>query len=63
VGAYDSYAPLGVEIVKFFQTGVSPVPERETIEILAFMEASDESKRLGGQPVKLADVLKKNGAK
>jgi len=62
VGGYDTYAPLGVEIVKFFQTGVSPVPERETIEILAFMEASDESKRLNGQPVKLADVLKRNGA-
>jgi hypothetical protein len=62
VGAYDSYAPLAVEIVKFFQTGVSPVPERETIEILAFMEASDESKRCDGKPVKLADVLKKNGA-
>jgi len=63
VGGYDSYAPLVVEIIKFFQTGVSPVPERETIEILAFMEASDESKRLGGQVVKLADILKKNGVK
>lgn len=62
VGGSDGYAPLAVEIVKFFQTGISPVPERETIEILAFMEASDESKRCDGQTVKLADVLKKNGA-
>jgi len=62
VGGYDGYAPLVAEAIKFFQTGVSPVPERETIEILAFMTASDESKKLGGQPVSIANVLKKNGA-
>lgn len=62
IGAYDGYAPLLVEVIKFFQTGVAPVPERETLEILAFMEASDESKKLGGQPVSVCDVLKKNGA-
>ena len=61
VGAYDGYAPLVVEAVKFFQTGVSPVPEEETIEILAFMEAADESKRGGGNAVRMADVLKKSG--
>ena len=63
VGGYDSYAPLVVEAVKFFQTGVVPVPEQETIEILAFMTAADESKAQGGQPVKIKDVLKKNGGK
>ena len=61
VGAYDGYAPLVVEALKLFKTGVSPVPEAETIEILAFMEAADESKRRGGAPVRLADVLKKSG--
>jgi len=35
------------------------VPPEETIEILAFMEAADESKRQGGAEVKIADVLKK----
>ncbi|MBI3418172.1 MAG: Gfo/Idh/MocA family oxidoreductase [Verrucomicrobia bacterium] len=55
------YAPLVREIMRFFQTGVSPVSPAETLEIFAFMEAADESKRLGGQPVKLADVMKKNG--
>ncbi|MCX7826098.1 MAG: Gfo/Idh/MocA family oxidoreductase [Verrucomicrobiae bacterium] len=59
VGSYDTYAPLVVEIIKFFQTGVSPVPAEETIELFAFMEAADESKRRGGKPVKIADVLKK----
>lgn len=62
VGAYDGYAPLVVEIVKFFQTGIVPVKAEETIEILAFMEAADESKRQGGATVKIQDVLKKNGA-
>lgn len=57
VGAYDGYAPLVVEIMKFFRTGVSPVPAEETIEILAFMEAADESKRQDGKPVRLADRL------
>lgn len=57
----QTYRPLLVEIIKFFQTKVSPVSPTETIEILAFMEAADESKRRGGAPVSLADVLKANG--
>jgi predicted dehydrogenase len=61
IGTYDGYEPLVAEIIKFFQTGVSPVPERETIEILAFMEASDESQKLGGKPVNLNDILKRIG--
>lgn len=51
------YGPLVAEIVRFFQTGESPVPERETIELLAFMEAADESRRLDGATVALADVI------
>jgi predicted dehydrogenase len=58
----DDYAPLVKQIMQFFQTGVTPVPNQETIEIYAFMEAADESKREGGKPVKLSDVLKQNGA-
>jgi hypothetical protein len=56
-----SYAPLLREVVKFFQTGVAPVPPEETLEIYAFMEAADESKRQGGRPVKISDVIRKNG--
>ncbi len=51
------YAPLVQQIMTFFQTGVSPVPAEETIEMFAFMEAADESKRRGGVPVKLSEVL------
>jgi hypothetical protein len=58
VGNFDGYEPLVAEIVKFFQTRVVPVEPRETIEIFAFMEAADESKRRGGAEVKVQDVLK-----
>lgn len=61
IGAYDGYAPLVAEAIKFFQTGVAPVSPEETIELFTFMEAADESKRQGGAAVKLSDVLKKNG--
>lgn len=59
-GPNDDYAPLVREIMKFFQTGVAPVKPEETVELFAFMEAADESKRQGGAPVKIADVIKKN---
>lgn len=59
VGGYDGYAPLVAEIMKFFQTGIAPVTPEETIELFAFMEAADESKRRGGAPVKIKDVLRK----
>lgn len=44
-------------IAVFFRTGVAPVRPEETIEIFAFMEAADESKRRGGAPVRLDEVL------
>jgi predicted dehydrogenase len=56
------YAPLVQEIMKFFQTGVAPVSNAETVEIYAFMEAADESKREGGKPVKISEAMEKNGA-
>ncbi len=54
-----SYEPLLIEIGKFFRSGKPPVSAEETIELFAFMEAAHESSRLGGAPVKLADVLRK----
>jgi hypothetical protein len=50
---------LLVEVVKFFQTGVSPVNQEETLEIYAFMEAADESKRRNGAEVTLKEVMDK----
>ncbi|MDQ1255864.1 MAG: Gfo/Idh/MocA family oxidoreductase, partial [Candidatus Hydrogenedentes bacterium] len=58
-GDGGDYAPVVVEIVKFFQTGIAPVSPEETIEIFAFMEAADESKRQGGAPVTVKDVMAK----
>ena len=58
-GGYDSYEPLVVEIVKFFKTGKPPVSAEETLEIYAFMEAADESKRQGGKPVTIESVMSK----
>jgi predicted dehydrogenase len=63
VGDKQNYAGLTVEIMKFFQTGISPVSPETSLEILAFMEAGDESKRRGGAPVTIAEVMKKAGAK
>jgi len=51
------YAPLIREVMRFFQTGVVPVPPEETLELFAFMEAADESKRRGGAPVTLDEVF------
>jgi hypothetical protein len=62
VGSYDTYRPLVVEIVKFFRSGQPPVSAQETLEIYAFMDAADESKRQGGAEVTLASVMKAAGA-
>ncbi|MFO0970539.1 MAG: Gfo/Idh/MocA family oxidoreductase [Gemmataceae bacterium] len=57
-GSYGGYEPLVREIAKFFRTGTPPVSVEETIEMFAFMEAADESKRQGGAAVTLDTVLK-----
>jgi hypothetical protein len=58
-GGYGGYEPMLVEIAKFFRTGKPPVSMEETLEIYTFMEAADESKRQGGKPVTMAEVLAK----
>jgi predicted dehydrogenase len=60
-GTFDGYVPLVAAIMQFFETGVAPVKPRETIEIIAFMEAADLSKKQGGTPVKLSKVIKQSG--
>ena len=57
-----NYAPLVVEIVKFFETKIPPISPEETIEIFAFMEAADESKRQGGVPVSIQEIIKVNSS-
>ncbi|MBN2507552.1 MAG: Gfo/Idh/MocA family oxidoreductase [Verrucomicrobia bacterium] len=52
------YAPLVREIMKFFESRVAPVSPDETLELFAFMEAADESKRRGGTPVNVPSLLR-----
>lgn len=59
IGAYEGYDPLLYAAVHFFRTGVAPVTPEETLEIYAFMEAADESKRRGGAEVTLQEVMEK----
>lgn len=54
-----NYANLCREIGKFFRSGVPPVSEEETLELLTFMEAADESVRQGGKAVALEEVFAK----
>ena len=59
IGTYDGYDPLLFSAVHFFRTGIAPVSPEETIEIYAFMEAADESKRRNGAEVTLKEVMDK----
>jgi predicted dehydrogenase len=59
VDDFKGYGLLLAEIVTFFKTGVVPLKPEETIELFAFMEAADESKRRGGVPVRLDEVMAK----
>jgi predicted dehydrogenase len=61
IGPYSGYDALLKEIIKFFETGVSPVSEAETLEIYTFMAAADESRKKGGAAVNLASTLEKAG--
>ncbi|MCC5931603.1 MAG: Gfo/Idh/MocA family oxidoreductase [Cyclobacteriaceae bacterium] len=60
LGPYEGYKPLVLEVLNFFRTGQSPVSADETIEIYAFMEAADESKRRGGAEVTLQEIIQKS---
>ncbi|MDD4871082.1 MAG: Gfo/Idh/MocA family oxidoreductase [Kiritimatiellae bacterium] len=57
-GKFEGYEPLVVEISKFFQTRKTPLTAEQTLEIYTFMEAADESKRQGGRPVSMEEILK-----
>jgi len=44
---------LDEALVKFFQTGVPPVPNEDTLELIAFLDAAQRSKEAGGRPMRL----------
>ncbi len=51
LGEFKGYDPLLEQIILFFENGTAPVSPEETLEIIAFMEAADESRDRGGTPV------------
>ena len=53
IAPYAGYEDLLIEIVKYFRTGEVPVKPEVTLEMLAFMEAADVSKKNGGVPTDL----------
>lgn len=55
----DGYDLMLKEIVKYFRTGELPLTPEDTLEVFAFMEAADESKKNGGRPVSIPSVMKK----
>ena len=56
LGPIEGYKPLLMEIIQFFQTGNPPVKAEDTLEICAFMETADESKRRKGASVNLDEI-------
>jgi predicted dehydrogenase len=56
LGPYNGYDPLLIKIIEFFKSGIPPVDERETLAIMAFMEAADVSKNAKGARVELAQI-------
>ena len=44
---------LDEDLVRFFQTRVPPVPNEDTLELMAFLDAAQRSKGAGGTPMRL----------
>ncbi|MDD2327647.1 MAG: Gfo/Idh/MocA family oxidoreductase [bacterium] len=59
VGSYEGYEGLLDEILNFFDTGISPIPDEETIEIFTFMEASNQSVKKGGRIISMKETYNK----
>jgi hypothetical protein len=55
---FSGYQGLVDQVCEFFLTGKAPVRAEETIEMFAFMEAADESLRLG-QPATLKVIIER----
>ena len=57
-GGYVGYKPLLQEILNYFRTGKVPVSKEETIEIFAFMKASNMSKERDGDVVTIDEAMR-----
>lgn len=57
LGGFEGYEPLVYAILRFFETGEPPVTMEETLEIIAFILAAEESKAQNGAAIALWDVF------
>lgn len=53
LGPFSSYNPLVEQIIEFFDTGIPPVSEEETLEIFTFMHAADLSRKKRGKSIEI----------
>lgn len=58
LGEYTGYDTLLERITEFFSTGIVPVSAEETLEIFAFMQAAEESKKRGGISIDIESINK-----
>lgn len=56
LGDFESYKPLVMAMIDFFESGNPPVSRQETLEIIAFIMAADESKKQGGRAVAMPSI-------
>lgn len=56
---YSGYEPLLVKVCEFYESGLAPIPIEETLEIFAFMQAAEESKKRGGISIDIESVVQK----
>ena len=59
LGERRDFRPLTLDILHMFRTGEVRVPLEQSIAIYALMDAADESKRLGGTPVNVPELIAK----
>jgi Oxidoreductase family, NAD-binding Rossmann fold len=52
-GEVPYYALMLKKIVPFFQTGISDIPIKESLEIIAFLEAASQSRSQGGKVIEI----------
>jgi hypothetical protein len=46
-------------MIDFFSTGIVPVRPEQTLEVLAFMEAAEESRLNGGKEVEIETIMQR----
>lgn len=56
ISGYSGYAPLLQQIIKFFRSGIPPVTPEETLQIYAFMDAADTSRKRKGKTVSMIKI-------